>query len=141
MAALINKACAVVLRHRAGTREVLVFRHPKAGMQLVKGTLEPDETPVRAAQRELFEEAGVPTESEGRVIGSDGSIAEGQIWHFVLCPVSELPEQWTFQCHDDGGHLFSFSWHGLDAEMDESEWDPVFIRAHGAVRRFLAASA
>lgn len=141
MAALIDKACAVVLRDRGGTAEVLVFRHPKTGMQLVKGTIEPEETPVRAAQRELFEEAGVPTLSEGRVLGSDESIAEGQIWYFVLCPVSELPEQWTFQCHDDGGHLFSFSWHGVGEEIDESEWDPIFIRAHGAIRRLLAASA
>jgi 8-oxo-dGTP pyrophosphatase MutT (NUDIX family) len=134
---VIGKACPVVLRQRGGATEVLVFRHPLAGMQLVKGTIEADEKPSRAAQRELFEEAGVPTLGEGRQLGSDGTIAEGQVWHFVLCPVSDLPERWTFHTHDDGGHLFAFSWHGLDAPLDEQDWHPVFVRAMAAIRRLV----
>lgn len=34
-----NKACPVVLRHSTEL-EILAFRHPLAGLQLVKGTVE-----------------------------------------------------------------------------------------------------
>ena len=36
-----------------------MFRHPLAGIQLVKGTVEPSENPADAARRELFEESGL----------------------------------------------------------------------------------
>ena len=35
----VDKACPVVLRHTTEL-EVLAFRHPLAGLQLVKGTVE-----------------------------------------------------------------------------------------------------
>ena len=53
-----NKACPVILSCIAGPR-ILLFRHPLAGVQLVKGTIESGETPAEAALRELSEEAGI----------------------------------------------------------------------------------
>lgn len=133
----IGKACPVVLRHREDGTDILVFRHPLAGMQLVKGTVEPGEKPSRTAQRELFEESGVPTQAEGHLLGSDAGIADGQLWHFVLCPVADLPDNWTFRCFDDGGHLFAFSWHRLGAPMAGADWHPVFVRAMASIERML----
>ncbi len=55
-----RKACPVVLRGAAAGRvDVLVFRHPLAGTQLVKGTIEAAEVIQRAAERELLEESGL----------------------------------------------------------------------------------
>ena len=53
-----DKACPVVLR-RGQTLEILAFEHPLAGLQLVKGSVEPGEPTDVAAVRELFEEAGI----------------------------------------------------------------------------------
>ena len=50
-----TKACPVVLQ---GSK-LLVFRHPSAGIQLVKGTIESGEGPEAAALRELREESGI----------------------------------------------------------------------------------
>jgi 8-oxo-dGTP pyrophosphatase MutT (NUDIX family) len=36
-----------------------MFRHPLAGIKLVKGTFEPAENPANAVRRELFEENGL----------------------------------------------------------------------------------
>jgi len=44
---------------RGDGNEVLVFRHPLAGLQLPAGTVEPDEAVVDAALREAREETGL----------------------------------------------------------------------------------
>jgi 8-oxo-dGTP pyrophosphatase MutT (NUDIX family) len=114
---LINKACPVLLRQRQNTNErqleVLAFRHPLAGLQLVKGTIEPGELPAHAALRELWEEAGI----EARVmsqLGTQTIEATGQLWHFYYCAANRvLPDQWQFYTQDDGGHWFEFFWHPL----------------------------
>ena len=58
---LADKACAVVLSSESPPR-ILLFRHPQAGVQLVKGSIEPGETAQQAALRELWEETGVRAE-------------------------------------------------------------------------------
>lgn len=57
-----DKACPVVLRSRE-TLEILAFEHPLAGLQLVKGSVEPGESTDMAAVRELMEEAGIQSEA------------------------------------------------------------------------------
>ena len=54
-----RKACPVVLLRTPGRIEILAFRHPIAGCQLVKGTIEAGETIQTAAERELLEESGI----------------------------------------------------------------------------------
>ena len=54
-----NKVCPVVLKNAGGIWLILAFRHPIAGCQLVKGTIEAGESAAAAALRELFEESGV----------------------------------------------------------------------------------
>ncbi len=48
-----------------------MFRHPLAGIQLVKGTVEPSENPADAARRELFEESGLNTKQPLFFIGKN----------------------------------------------------------------------
>jgi 8-oxo-dGTP pyrophosphatase MutT (NUDIX family) len=54
-----SKASPFVVRRTARGLEILAFRHPLAGTQLVKGTIESGETVEAGAVRELEEERGV----------------------------------------------------------------------------------
>jgi 8-oxo-dGTP pyrophosphatase MutT (NUDIX family) len=54
----MKKVVPVILRHPTQSLEILAFRHPLAGSQLVKGTIEQGEKYDEAAIRELFEETG-----------------------------------------------------------------------------------
>ncbi|MDT4861942.1 NUDIX domain protein [compost metagenome] len=128
-----NKACPVVLRFREEL-QILAFRHPLAGLQLVKGSIEPGESAAAAALRELGEEAGIGAASILADLGVWASDYQGQVWSFQLCRVAyELPEQWTQWVTDDGGHDFDFFWHPLAAEPS-SEWHEVFCRALAYIR-------
>jgi ADP-ribose pyrophosphatase YjhB (NUDIX family) len=101
-----RKACPVVIRRTTGDVEILAFRHPTAGCQLAKGTIEPAESIERAAERELFEESGLVGHAV-EYLGAVQVIGPDQEWHFVLCEVEgridpegehrigPLPETWT----------------------------------------------
>lgn len=81
-----DKACSAVLcfAQRPG---ILLFRHPQAGVQLVKGTIERGETPGQAALRELAEESGIDSATVVADLGCWESGHNGQIWSFQLCQV------------------------------------------------------
>lgn len=104
--ALGLKICPIVTRD-AGW-DVLVFRHPHAGVQVVKGTMRPHETVFTAAARELYEESGLRARHMERV--GEREIA-GLRWIFVLCHVAPTPEVWDWDTLDDHGHRFAFFWH------------------------------
>lgn len=123
-----DKACPVVLSSTSPPR-ILLFRHPQAGVQLVKGTIEQGETPARAALRELAEESGLSTAEIVDDLGCWDSAHHGQIWSFHLCQAGgPLPEQWSHQTLDDHGHLFEFFWASLDC-LPYDDCHPVFRRA------------
>jgi 8-oxo-dGTP pyrophosphatase MutT (NUDIX family) len=124
---MIEKVCPVLLRHKGRALEVLAFRHPLAGLQLVKGTREPGESVASGALREMREEAGVAAD-DPRVLCTTNGMAADQIWHFVLVSKGDLPDGWSFYCPDDGGHLFEFFWWNL-WEAPGAEWHPIFERA------------
>ncbi|WP_224816945.1 NUDIX domain-containing protein [Hasllibacter sp. MH4015] len=121
----MDKACPVVPR---GDGTILAFRHPQAGSQFVKGTVEAGETGPHAARRELAEESGldlVPLTSLGR---SD-AIEDGQIWHFwPMDAPDERFDRWDHPAPDDGGHLFSVFWQALSGPLS-AEFAPTFRRA------------
>lgn len=56
---LIEKVVPVIFRNINQTTEILVFKHPIAGIQIVKGTVEVNEELETAALRELYEESGI----------------------------------------------------------------------------------
>lgn len=135
-----TKACPVVLRGSAKAREILVFRHPLAGIQLVKGSIKSGESVEAAAVRELLEEAGVVAVA-GKALGIWNADHEAQVWAFQLCQAAmPLSEQWTHVCADDGGHAFAFFWMGLDAASLEG-WHPVHARALAHLRILLQRAA
>jgi 8-oxo-dGTP pyrophosphatase MutT (NUDIX family) len=129
-----TKACPVVIRRGALGDEVLAFRHPVAGVQLVKGTIEVGEPAGDAALRELEEESGIVSAELARSLGVWSSGYDGQIWEFFEVRVPEsLPVRWRHFAHDDGGHEFQFFWHAL-AENPTAEWHSLFVAALEFIR-------
>ncbi|MCC6244234.1 MAG: NUDIX domain-containing protein [Gemmatimonadaceae bacterium] len=119
-----HKAAACVVRTRARGPEVLVFRHPLAGVQIPKGSIELGETAADAAARELAEESGI---LEGRVlrqvgwhqfeVGEDATSSEPserQVWHtFLMAADAEQRDSWSQ--HASGSEVeaslvFEFFW-------------------------------
>lgn len=124
---MILKSCPVVFHPDGAPLRHLIFEHPDAGHQLVKGTVEAGENPVRAAARELFEEAGLETFAATQ-IGESSEIQAGEIWHFALCRIRpDVRSAWQHFTRDDGGKLFRFRW--LDLSADRPEMDARYIRA------------
>ncbi|MGQ7818440.1 DNA mismatch repair protein MutT [Pseudomonas sp. A46] len=128
-----TKACPVVLRY-ADEIEILVFEHPLVGIQLVKGTIEPGESPGRAALRELAEESGLVATDKLQALGVWESGFNGQVWSFHLCEVVAPPsDSWVFRTGDDGGLDFRFFWHPLASEPS-SDWHWVYRSALAFIR-------
>lgn len=133
-----GKACPVVILLAPQPR-ILLFRHPQAGVQLVKGSIEPGETPEIAALRELAEESGIQAATLKDHLGCWASGHLDQVWSFHLCQVhSALPEQWSHQTLDDHGHVFEFFWAPLD-QLPYADCHPVFQRALAYLHEVLIA--
>lgn len=114
-----------------------MFRHPLAGIQLVKGSIERLESPDAAALRELQEESGIASGHVLRDLGIWTSGFEDQVWSFHEVWVSqELPETWSHIAADDGGQTFSFFWHPLGAAPSD-EWHALFVGALNFIREGL----
>ena len=56
---VIQKVTAFIVRERRGVKELLVFKHPIAGVQIPAGTVERDEDIETAVKREVYEETGL----------------------------------------------------------------------------------
>ncbi|MDW3685348.1 NUDIX domain-containing protein [Cupriavidus sp. CV2] len=129
-----TKACPIVLRSRHGIVHILAFKHPAAGYQLVKGTIEQGESPPEAAIRELCEESGICDAHVVSDLGLWNASYQEQIWSFQLCEsVAKLRDEWTFETSDDGGHMFEFYWHPLQRDLPE-QCHPLFQSALREIR-------
>lgn len=125
----IHKVCPVIIRQNNSRTEILVFRHPHGDIQIVKGTVEPNENLESAALRELSEESGIENVVSIEFKGSWKTGYNDQIWHFYSCNVEQnLAENWTFFANDDGGLNFNFFWFNLN-EKPNDEWHPIFQAA------------
>lgn len=133
----MKKVVPVILRHQVHGLEILAFRHPLAGTQLVKGTIEQDEKHDIAAIRELFEEAGLIAELNPKFIGNFILKCNQQDWHFYLCETqAELPENWIHHCQDGGGLDFEFFWFPLN-QKPNADWHETFQEALSFLRKIL----
>lgn len=56
---IIQKVTAFIVRERSGVKELLVFKHPTAGVQIPAGTVEAGEDIETAVKREVYEETGL----------------------------------------------------------------------------------
>lgn len=131
-----NKSCPVVLSNTTPPK-LLLFRHPLAGTQLVKGTIEHGETPGEAALRELEEESGIRGAAIERDLGCWVAGHLGQVWSFHLCRTHQaLPQRWAHQTLDDHGHVFEFFWASLE-DLPYADCHPVFQRALDYLREVL----
>jgi len=123
-----------VLRERNYRTEVLLFEHPLAGTQLVKGTIEPGESASEAAARELAEESGVQAAGAIFDLGTWEHCPAGQVWHFREVRVEQdLPETWSHFTKDGGGQTFRFLWHPLYAPAPPG-CHPVYVAALAFLR-------
>ncbi len=55
----LDKVTCLITRTQGRLTELLLFRHPNAGIQIPAGSVEMDERPDQAALREGFEESGL----------------------------------------------------------------------------------
>ncbi len=132
----MNKACPVVIRKNHGIYELLAFRHPKAGNQIVKGTIESNESLQAACERELYEESGLVGKAVS-YLGEWKADFEGQVWGFCEIELENKPsDYWEHYCLDDNGHTFSFYWQELNAKLDDT-WPPLFKGAIEYIRTSL----
>lgn len=56
---VVQKVTAFIVRERCGVKELLVFKHPTAGVQIPAGTVEEGEDIETAVKREAYEETGL----------------------------------------------------------------------------------
>jgi len=66
----LEKVTAFITRNHPNSSDLLLFRHPTAGIQIPAGTVEPDETPEQAVFREAFEETGLDNLQIVRYLGA-----------------------------------------------------------------------
>ncbi len=66
----VEKVCVFVMRDGARGKEVLLFEHPSAGIQVPTGTVELGESPSKAALREAQEETGLATFASRSYLGA-----------------------------------------------------------------------
>jgi len=133
----MNKACPVILRHNNNKLELLAFKHPNGGNQLVKGNIKQNEALDVACIRELAEESGIQAQVVKQLAAWEPN-HKNQIWGFCLMHYKViLPDTWEFETKDDGGHIFSFFWQPLDSPLN-SDWNEVYTRAFQYIKNTLA---
>lgn len=116
-----QKVCPVVTRERDGYTQLLLFRHPQEGVQLVKGSVEPGETTAAAALRELREESGIEDALIDFKMGEKIFPTYQQAWTFYKMKIEgarALPDEWQFFAEEDGGLLFEFFWQSIHEALD-----------------------
>jgi len=120
----VEKAAACVVRAGEHGAELLVFRHPLAGIQIPKGSLEPGEDAETAALRELREESGISRARVVRKVGrhevdvgagpNEDGATERHVWHtFLIAADDERRNAWSHRASGseaETGLVFEYLW-------------------------------
>src|SRR5699024_10282544 len=128
----IKKAYGYVTRVKEGKTQVLVFRHPsaEAGIQIPKGTVEPNESTYNAVIREIEEETGLKNFEVENLIADDYWEYDDGTMHnryFYKINVSNVPDTWEYNPTGSGGEerlTFDYFWISSEDEVE-------LIRGHG----------
>lgn len=79
MSGVVQKVTAFVVRERGGVQELLVFKHPTAGIQIPAGTVEIGEDLETAVKREVYEETGLQSVAIEAYLGCfENELLEGE---------------------------------------------------------------
>lgn len=129
----VNKSVVFVRRGDA----ILLFRHPLAGVQLPKGTVEPGETTQAAARREVFEEVGLSLTRPLPMLGTWICPSPSAIWHVFMAdaPTGTL-EAWRHAPTGGGpeaGLVFDVFW--ADLPRARKSLHPLFLPVLGMIER------
>lgn len=149
---VVHKAVAAVVRDYGRGSELLVFRHPFAGVQLPKGTVEPKEAYAAAALRELHEESGLHLTLEPQPIGvwhcsmaadaNKDRQLERHIWHiFALEARHPLSDHWSHTAVGspaEEGLVFEFFWRPLGPDLHR-EVHPLFAPTVTKIQTYFSA--
>ena len=120
MTRVVRKVVAYITRQKQGVMQLLVFEHVDvdAGVQVPKGTVEPNETLLDAVKREVREETGLTNVDGLRQIGA--LLRFGEEWNlFALMLDASAPDAWTHYVSGDGedkGMNFRYYWTPLNPE-------------------------
>lgn len=113
----VRKAFAYAVRLSARGPELLVFHslEESAGFEVPKGALEPGESFVDAARRELFEESGLEV-SGGTELGTTWYADEEQRF-FLFAARDDVPDRFQHRVTGGGGDAgatYDFEFRPLD---------------------------
>jgi 8-oxo-dGTP pyrophosphatase MutT (NUDIX family) len=79
MPGIVEKVTAFITRRSTEGRDLLLFEHPNAGIQIPAGTVEKGEMPEEAVLREAAEETGLASLSIHRYLGcAEEKLPEGE---------------------------------------------------------------
>lgn len=73
---VLKKVTVFVIREKNGKKQVLLFQHPSAGIQIPAGTVEVGENTLEAAIREMKEETGITTFDKIECVGKENTRLE-----------------------------------------------------------------
>ena len=134
---IVQKVTAFIVRERNGVKELLVFKHPTAGIQIPAGTVEEGEDIETAVIRETYEETGlqfVKIESylgcfENELENNQRIIAETtQVYidpNLTAIPYKrKLPKGLTVDCHSTQEDFTRISY--IEYEYDQF-YEPICI--------------
>ncbi len=121
----VKKALAFIFRHEM--KELLCFTHPVTNyLEVVRGTVEPNENPQDTVIRELVEEAGIyPSEIKNIFFAGDlkmqvksgydgkGNLQEQAYHGYSIGLINDNKPSWSHKVISDGidnGHEYKFEW-------------------------------
>lgn len=93
---MLPKVTAFVTRSGSAGKELLMFRHPYAGVQLPAGSVEADEAAETAVRREVFEETGLADVSIIRSLGTLDESRPGHVYVVRRTKVYARPDATSF---------------------------------------------
>jgi 8-oxo-dGTP pyrophosphatase MutT (NUDIX family) len=97
MTSTIHKVTCLITRTSSLGSELLLFKHPNAGIQIPAGTVEPGEEIEPAARREAYEETGLDALVLVRLLGKiDDPPPTGRILIATPTPVYSRPLKGSF---------------------------------------------